>query len=50
MLYDLIVKNGQIVLPTTVMKADLLVNDGKVCGIVKDSSELSCKEEVDASG
>jgi allantoinase len=50
MLYDLIVKNGQIVLPTTVIKADLLVKDGKVCGMVEDASQLNSKEEVDASG
>ncbi len=49
MIYDLVIKGGHVVLPTSVTKADLLVKDGKISGMVADSSELEAHKIVDAT-
>src|SRR6056297_1061536 len=50
MIYDLVIKGGHVVLPTSVTKADLLVRNGKISGMVADSSELETHEVIDATG
>lgn len=43
-----LIKNGEVVLKDGVVRADILIEDGKICAIGKD---LSCTDEViDASG
>jgi allantoinase len=48
--YDILIKNGYLVLPTAVIKADMLVKEGKICGIVENSDNIEAKEVIDAKG
>ncbi|MDO5026324.1 MAG: allantoinase AllB [Tissierellia bacterium] len=49
-MYDLLVKNGQIVSKDGIYEADILVKDGIFVGFIKDSSEIDAKEVIDANG
>ncbi len=48
-MYDLVIKNGTIVTPTSSFKADLAVKDGKICELAA-SIDAKAKKTVDASG
>lgn len=48
MAYDLIIKNGRVILPTGDVETDLAVKDGKIAAIGSDLGEG--KEVVDAKG
>lgn len=45
---DLVVKNGKIVGPTSIIEANLVVTDGKIVDITKQKTD--CEEYIDASG
>lgn len=47
--FDLLIKNGQVVLPNGIKKVDVAVKDGKIA-LVKESISESAKEVVDATG
>ena len=48
-MYDLVIKNGTIITPTSSFKADIAVKDGKICETA-DSIDGEAKSIVDASG
>ena len=48
--YDLVVKNGDVVLPGTVTTGSIGIAGGKIAAIVDGSVALSGTEEVDAGG
>ena len=45
---DLLVKNGKIVTPSTIVEANLVVKDGKIAKITKDT--VNAEYEIDAKG
>jgi dihydroorotase len=45
---DLLVKNGKIVTPSTIIEATLVVSDGKIKGMTKQ--KVSAEYEIDAKG
>jgi allantoinase len=49
-MYDLIVKNGQIVSKDRIYKADILVKDGKFAGFVESAEGLDASKVIDAKG
>jgi len=51
MAYDLIIRNGQVVLPDEgVRRLDLLVADGTIQGLVTDARGIEAREVIDAGG
>lgn len=48
-MYDLIIKNGTLVTPTSSFQADVAVKDGRICAVAQAISEAGA-EVVDASG
>ena len=49
MTVDIVIKNGLMVLPSGITEGSLVIDDGKIIGIVK-SSELEADIVIDASG
>ncbi|HDL5698732.1 TPA: allantoinase AllB [Mannheimia haemolytica] len=49
-MYDLIVKNGQLVTPDRIYPATIAVKDGKFAGFLAPDIEVDAKEIVDAKG
>ena len=47
---DLVIKNGQLVTPDRIYKADIAIKDGKYAAIVAPGTELEAKEVIDAKG
>ena len=47
--FDLLIKNGQVVLPNGIKKVDIAVKEGKIA-LIKESILEPAKEVVDASG
>ncbi len=47
MSYELVIKNGHVILPNGAVDTDVAIEDGKIVAVGKD---LSGKEEVDAAG
>jgi dihydroorotase (multifunctional complex type) len=45
---DLLVKNGKIVTPTTIIEANMVVTEGKIAGMTKQG--LDAEYEIDAKG
>ncbi len=48
--YDLIVKGGELVDATNIVRGDLCIGDGKVQAVVRDASRESAATVVDAQG
>lgn len=49
-MYDLIVKNGQLVTPDRIYPATIAVKEGKFAGFLAPDIEIQAKEVVDAKG
>ena len=49
-MYDLLIKNGQLVTADRIYAADLAINDGKYAAILAPGSDAEAKEVVDAKG
>lgn len=47
MLFDLIVKNGNIVTSNRIFKSDICVKSGKIAGIIEDSTGISATNTID---
>lgn len=47
---DLALRGGTLVLPDGEMKADLLVNDGRIAGLVAPGSSVEAREVIDVQG
>ncbi len=50
MAYDLIVKNAMIPQGDELVRANILVTDGKIAGFIADAGAMECKREIDAEG
>jgi len=48
MTVDLVVRNGNLVLPNGVVKADVIVEGGKIAALTKDSSSVKADTTIDA--
>lgn len=49
-MFDLIVKNGQVVTSQRIYKADICIKDGKISAIVAPESDLEANKVIDAGG
>ena len=48
-MYDTLIKNGTIVTPSEMFKADIYIKDGKIAAVTADAS-YNAGEVIDASG
>lgn len=49
-MYDMIIRNGQIVGSDGVIKADVCIEEGKISAVLGDSSDVQGKTVIDAGG
>lgn len=49
-MYDLIIKNGKIVLSDTVFNGNIAVNSGKIAAILEEGTEPDAKDVIDVKG
>jgi dihydropyrimidinase len=47
---DVVIRNGQLLLPDRVLSADVVVESGKISALTKDSSSVSADTTLDAKG
>ena len=49
-MYDLLIKNGQVVTPDLVQDANIAVKDGKIAAILAKGDEPEAAKVIDAAG
>lgn len=47
-MHDMVIRNGKLVTPTGIIEGDLTIDDGKISGIILNSSSEKTKANIDA--
>ncbi len=48
--YDMLIKNGSVVMESDVVKLDIAIKDGKIAGLLTDAESINCEQIIDAKG
>lgn len=48
--YDMLIKNGSVVMESDVLKLDIAIKDGKIAGLLTDAESINCEQIIDAEG
>ncbi len=49
-MFDLVVRNGQVVTPERIYKASVCVKDGKIAALISPEDEIVASKFIDADG